>query len=623
MKHSIIMPLVAERPYTYSPLSHPLDIRFVILHPATISSPIEVNILKTNLTCKPSFEALSYTWGDQRTLRPITVHGAKRQALYVTENLEAALRHLRYTDKIRLLWIDALCINQGDIKERSLQVMRMGDIFSRAANVSIWLGEAANRSDEAMDFVDQVSHLGKLDRLTKDRSLVGKWQALAVLMRRSWFSRRWVLQEVAYATKATVHCGMKHSKWSDFSDAVALFGEKFDEINLLFGSANHQFDENGDRPSLGNVRRVSAHALVTTLNHIIRKAADGRVIQRLCTMETLISDVALLQVSEPRDTVYALLTLVKDVRPLKEPVNYNRSVKHVCKDLVAHTINSFGSLDIICRPWAPIYPDLPSWIPQISRHAFTSDSDGQRINADSLVGTPNRPIYNAGGKSRPLRALFSDNGLGFDLCVKGFKLDVVSSVEEPAHNGVIPSTWMEAATHMADTREDSEWTVDGTTAWNYITDIYWRTLVADRGGDGNPPPGWYHRACEESYRRCQSEASEFGDLDTSNLIEWPLDNGNSSTMTAFLRRVQAVTWNRRLICTEGNSLGLAPPETREDDIVCVIFGCSVPVILRENGDDTAEFIGECYINSIEAVMDGQAAELALAGKYPIVNFKLK
>jgi hypothetical protein len=87
--------------------------------------------------------------------------------------------------------------------------------------------------------------------------------------------------------------------------------------------------------------------------------------------------------------------------------------------------------------------------------------------------------------------------------------------------------------------------------------------------------------------------------------------------------VQAVTWNRRLICTEGNSLGLAPLETREDDIVCILFGCSVPVILRENEDDTAELVGECYISSIEGVMDGQAADMALAGKYPLVDYKLK
>jgi hypothetical protein len=335
------MPLVAERTYTYAPLIHPLDIRFVILHPAAFSSQIEINIVNTNLRRKQRFEALSYTWGDECRLRPIPIQGVKRQVVHITENLEAALRHLRYTNRIRLLWIDALCINQKDLQERSLQVLRMGDIFGRASNVCIWLGEAADRSDEAMDFVEQVSHLGKLDRLIKDPTLVRAWQALAILMRRSWFSRRWVIQEVAYARKATVYCGTKHSRWSDFSDAVALFGEKFDEINLLFGPSQNPVDETGDRLSLGNVRRVAAHVLVTTLNYIVRKAADGRVIQKLCTMETLISDVALLQVTDPRDTVYAIFTLVKDVKPLNKPPNYNSTVKQICKDLIDHTVNSF------------------------------------------------------------------------------------------------------------------------------------------------------------------------------------------------------------------------------------------------------------------------------------------
>jgi hypothetical protein len=172
---------------------------------------------------------------------------------------------------------------------------------------------------------------------------------------------------------------------------------------------------------------------------------------------------------------------------------------------------------------------------------------------------------------------------------------------------------MELGTRIAEDREESELSVNNMRAWNYIPDIYWRTLVADRGDDGNPPPGWYHRACEESYRRRDFGTSEYGDLDTISLLESPIDDGNSSTMAAFLRRVQGVTWNRRMIATEYGYLGLAPPDTKEDDMVCILFGCSVPVILRENEDETLQFIGECYINGAEGVMDGQATEQASVG----------
>ena len=78
-----------------------------------------------------------------------------------------------------------------------------------------------------------------------------------------------------------------------------------------------------------------------------------------------------------------------------------------------------------------------------------------------------------------------------------------------------------------------------------------------------------------------------------------------------------------MITTEYRYLGLAPRDAQEDDMVCILFGCSVPVILRENEDETLRFIGECYIDGTEGVMDGQATEQALTGKHPIVDFKLK
>jgi hypothetical protein len=220
----------------------------------------------------------------------------------------------------------------------------------------------------------------------------------------------------------------------------------------------------------------------------------------------------------------------------------------------------------------------------------------------------------------PAKAFWSDFGKGFTLLVRGFQFDRIISIEEPAHNGIIPSRWMEVAMRVAEEREQS---TNYIPEWGYIPDQLWRTLVADRGENGNPAPGWYHRACKESYRRCDFKAYEYSDLDTSDLIENPLDDGNSSSMVNFLRRVQAVTWNRRMAETEECSIGIVPLETEVGDIVCVLSGCSVPVILREHEDDTVTLIGECYINGIEAVMDGQAAEEALRGKYEILDFKLK
>ena len=87
-------------------------------------------------------------------------------------------------------------------------------------------------------------------------------------------------------------------------------------------------------------------------------------------------------------------------------------------------------------------------------------------------------------------------------------LDTVSSVEEPSTKGVIPRSWWEAAISIAQEREEIEGDVDGASGSIPILDIFWRTLVADRDDRGHPPPSWYRRACEESYRRIDSGEEE-------------------------------------------------------------------------------------------------------------------
>ena len=97
-----------------------------------------------HLRDRPGYEALSYTWGDPLDTRTVML---KDQPFQVTKNLEAALRNLRHRlihgtkSNDRVLWIDAICINQTDIQERNVQVRRMLDIYKSATRVVIWLGE--------------------------------------------------------------------------------------------------------------------------------------------------------------------------------------------------------------------------------------------------------------------------------------------------------------------------------------------------------------------------------------------------------------------------------------------------------------------------------------------------
>jgi hypothetical protein len=134
-------------------------------------------------------------------------------------------------------------------------------------------------------------------------------------------------------------------------------------------------------------------------------------------------------------------------------------------------------------------------------------------------------------------------------------------------------------------------------------DSFWRTLIADRGPHGNNPPTWYRRAFEYAIKLSGS-----GDVNIQQLVHF----GRSSMATYFLRRVQSVIWNRRFAVTDRpGGFALLPASAKEDDLIFVLYGCSVPVVLRRepgsaDSDFKYELIGECYVHG---VMDGLLSSL--------------
>jgi hypothetical protein len=132
-----------------------ITIRLLVLWPGPKFSPIQGHLIVSPLLQCPPYEALSYTWGDPAEKSPIHISGAMFSA---QRNLKSALHHLRYLDKVRVLWVDALCINQTDNDEKSSQVARMGDIYKRAEQTTVWLGEAGDDSHEAIEECKRACH---------------------------------------------------------------------------------------------------------------------------------------------------------------------------------------------------------------------------------------------------------------------------------------------------------------------------------------------------------------------------------------------------------------------------------------------------------------------------------
>jgi hypothetical protein len=120
------------------------SIRVLYLQPDQFDDDIKVELTEVSLTNPPSYEALSYVWGSPTVNNPISCHG---KDLLVTVNCIAALRRLRNKKKRRVLWIDAICIDQSSMNERNRQVKLMGDVYSKARRVILWLGEDSTFSD--------------------------------------------------------------------------------------------------------------------------------------------------------------------------------------------------------------------------------------------------------------------------------------------------------------------------------------------------------------------------------------------------------------------------------------------------------------------------------------------
>ncbi|TVY42247.1 Heterokaryon incompatibility protein 6,OR allele [Lachnellula subtilissima] len=638
----------------------------------------------------PEYQALSYPWGLDTSTRFLLkmVDGQSRSFMLIKPNLDDALRQLRTfipRNSSQLFWIDAICIDQDNVSEKNMQIKKMAMIYNRADSVAVWLGREDKDSRRAIEFIKRLLELNDFDPLTRDPGTPPEWAALLNLMQREWFNRRWIVQEIALARRATVFCGNQSVSWQDFSSAVALFTSRHHDLRQLFRSLG---DVRAGPHLLGEVDALGAKALVDVTNNLFRKSEDGIVLERLLSLEALISSLTAFEASSPHDTIYAVLWLAHDAEPdskelaamsqdavmqtpaqspdidavpspspdpdeemsslklqddftpfpqkvlprtslpgsirrppspsrldpqpslvrketsLRPPnaqfralsgrsatdrslkraekhfeegpehiiVDYKMEVYDVCRQFLEFAITRSKSLDIICHPWAPEPPDseakLPSWITPVSKSPFKRiavQGGYARVHADPLVGTPGNGSrnYNASGKTKP----YPGRGfiVGRTLMVTGFLLDAIKVKTTPATDGIIPSDWLDLV----------KWSGQQ----DQVPDGFWRTLVADRGPEGHKhPPAYFPLACKWVF----DHSGEYKQVNTSKMLE---SGSSPSIATEFLRRVQSVIWGRKLASSEGRRgskqlLALVPSDAEEGDLLCIIYGCSVPVVLR-------------------------------------------
>ncbi|TVY75811.1 Heterokaryon incompatibility protein 6 OR allele [Lachnellula suecica] len=587
----------------------------------------------------PPYDALSWSWGDPKAPKSKSVRiwsgeGKHKLAkeIKITKNLEEALLHLRDKTKPRFLWVDALCINQSDFDEKEDQMGQMDIFYENAAMTCVWLGKQADESQRMPAFIKRIVRF-ELEEMITDVDTIRLWSALSKLMTRDWFTRRWCVQEIALAKKAILQVGHKKIDWQDFADAVFLLEEKTEDIIRLLN--RHELQRMNVNPyTQMEISAPGALNLVETLTHLFRKSEKGEL-ERLASIETLVYTLSSYNVGVPRDAIYSLLKLGKDtfnMDPIADiEITYNTTTQQVYIDFIEKVFKKSKSLDIICLPWAPPRNEpharsLPSWINPIENRAFdmsygNSSNYYSRTNADALIGRLGVKTFSAAGRvlMNPMPEVLGKEKAHkqvLRLRVRGRVIGEVDQLGCAAIEGRIHHSWQEMAAKSSG--KPNVGSGDDASPEPYISKAFWRTLVADRGPKGAGPPGWYQRTCQKCFNIVARDKKPDPVLDTDVEIHNAMFNSKgikNRPLVEFLRRVQAATWNRRFMITVGGKFGLAPAEAQLKDKLCLLWGCTVPVILRPLQKKNClhwEFIGACYIHGI---MNGELLEKN--PKYPL------
>jgi hypothetical protein len=662
--------------HQYYPL--PEDhIRLLMVHPGDFDDPIYVSMVSKPLSDAPQrlkYDALSYVWGDDAAIHPIYLFDHSRPAgarpfeeylkeetirenflrifesvsiFPVRKNLFTALRRLRKptpryskTNNInydafwkphnaRVIWIDAICMNQKDSVEKNMQLPRMREIYGKATNVSIWLGETNDDSDISMDFVRQLSQPALYAPLLSAPDDKSKLLAFLNLMRNKWFGRRWIIQELFFAQNAAIYFGSKHQNWQQFFVALGR------ALELLQDPKRQLIrDADGVHPvAPETLNAYGATVLRGLFSDLLVKDQRGSR-HPTKTLDYLICKLTPFDAGDPRDIMFGVYSLAKSATDVQLPTpDYTSSVLDVYTGFIKYTWDITEQLDIICRPWVPkhswhwinlnkhdrrrVDTKLPSWMRTLEKSAFGIPSEifQGRINGDPFVGDA-MPIYNTSNRNRvkavaefglkvetktynsqPTAASLDGSGLLSDMApriilkeqfdgtlkVAGQIIGKVRKRSDRMIPEVIPRDALVLGgwKHSRSTEE---------LGFRHVPDRLWRTLIAGRSPEGGALDD--HTACLEMLIREDRQ----GDIHIGDLLK---DTGLMQTnkwLKGYLTRARVVCWNRRAFLVEqdqrgqasvdgfihGNPLfGIGPDEITEGDIVCIIYGCSVPVILRE------------------------------------------
>ncbi|POS69980.1 hypothetical protein DHEL01_v211628 [Diaporthe helianthi] len=548
------------------------------------------------------YKALSYAWGreypDSKHL--VYCNGINVQ---VSLNLYSALHSLRDATAILTIWVDALCIDQLNKRERTHQVKMMRDIYANSTEVIIWLGTGGLETTKT-DWVDIRffgdqrdgskidSHLGKLWRgelelpddsqdifgafcvismLAQGLPASSIWylknlsyaapiiRGLMALLLEPWWNRIWVVQETVVSTHALVHYKNISMPWHAFSRASLCYvSGKFTE---QLGSAPSQTY----RPALARF-----HRLVDDID-MPRRAWNHFEPSPLLP---LLRKFRTRYASDQRDKVFALIGLV-NIWGHDQPLtpDYEQRPSKVYWETTKHLIRSCGTLSVLAGTTASavnIKAGFPTWLTDWSYRPASDEAD--RLNSHRFYRAAGEEMD---GVSVHGRAILETKGYCIDTIdtVQGFSESLGKDLEAQFLN------WESFFSQPS-------YTHDGT-----MRDAFWRTMCGDviYVPEARTERERFRRAkasdvrAFEHWRRVDKSANRRTSIigGTWQDLVSPEERAAHKIRNDFKLAVECASKGRHFFITTRGRLGTGPPTLKQGDSVYVMHGSRVPLILRK------------------------------------------
>ncbi|KAK0717732.1 heterokaryon incompatibility protein-domain-containing protein [Lasiosphaeria miniovina] len=609
------------------------EVRLLKLLPGGLLAPVQATLVVCQIGRAPRFEAVSYRWDPDSPPQPILLDG---QRSVVSGSLYTMLACLRHRDSPRLLWVDAVCINQADTDEKSWQVMGMGRIYRAADAVLGWLGPSTRGSNP----LATISLPGPLRELRKSVPALfrgrrnRRWLDVVLLLTNEWFSRVWIVQEAAFAKILTLRLGDTEVSWEAFEEVVSIFNQRGAVFEgLINGPGSPERLATAARAALQNVVSLNAIRVWVRENRDTLVSSSRSPHVRGLLFYEVVRRCGMFASTDPRDRVYGLLGLSTRQARQTVSIDYTKVAAAVLADAARFTLLHEGFMETLDlagighyrhqpSPFLEAGSQLPSWAPDWTKsnlalsHFSTANLTvpaGRYSCATDDISVARQLIQTVPG--HPELLFFGSVGL----------IDTIHAVSPVWEPPAAPADRASLANAMTSFLSGIDMGLDmaerASCSSRYPNDsggekLLWRTVLLkeQQGDDGTVQ---LEKDAKVMRDDISSLRHNMGGDRLRFQVHW------MAFLTYRLRILTLLQWaiGKRFCLTEGGYFGLVPAFTEPGDRLAVVAGAENPFVFRQTletlmGTSTLDIllkgkqsvyrlVGACHI---EGIMFGELAD---------------